>query len=131
MTVLGAIGDITRFARAKRLVGYAGLGAGVHDSGETHRDKGITKQGRRDLRRVMVEAAWTAVQVSPYWKGEFERLTLRKHKHPNIAIVAIARRMLVAVWHVLTERVADRNAVPEMVARRRRADDLVLDTRRV
>ena len=116
MTVLGAIGDITRFARAKRLVGYAGLGAGVHDSGETHRDKGITKQGRRDLRRVMVEAAWTAVQVSSYWKGEFERLTVRKHKHPNVAIVAIARRMLVAVWHVLTERVADRNAVPEMVA---------------
>ena len=39
MTILGAVGDITRFATAKKLVGYAGLGAGVHESGKTHRDK--------------------------------------------------------------------------------------------
>ncbi len=54
MTVLAAIGDITRFPSAKNLVGYAGLGAGVHHSGQTHRGKGITKQGRRDLRRVLI-----------------------------------------------------------------------------
>ena len=41
---------------------------------------------------------------------------LGRRKHPNVVIVAVARRLLVAVWHVLTERVADRNAVPEMVA---------------
>jgi transposase len=114
MTILAAIGNIPRFPSAKHLVGYAGLGAGVHDSGQTHRDHGITKQGRRDLRRVLMEAAWVAVQKSPYWKEQFRRLTRRKH--PNVAITAIARRLLVAVWHVLTERAADRNAVPEMVA---------------
>jgi transposase len=114
MTVLAAIGDITRFPSAKELVGYAGLGAGVHDSGETHRDKGITKQGRRDLRKVLVEAAWVAVNSHPYWKAQFERLERRKPK--NQAIVAIARKLLVAVWHVLTERTTDKNAVPEMVA---------------
>jgi transposase len=68
MTLLGAIGEITRFGSAKQLVGYAGLGAGVHASGKTHRDKAITKQGRRDLRYVMVEAARVAVQTHPYWK---------------------------------------------------------------
>lgn len=114
MTVLSAIGDITRFEHAKQLVGYAGLGAGVHDSGQHHRNKGITKQGRRELRHVLVEAAWVAVQKSPYWKEQFQRLCRRKHS--NVAIVAIARKLLVAVWHVLAERVADRNAVPEMVA---------------
>jgi transposase len=114
MTVLAAIGDIERFDQAKKLVGYAGLGAGVHDSGQTRRGKGITKQGRRDLRRVLIEAAWSATNSHPYWQGEFQRLTRRKD--PNVAIVAIARRLLVAVWHVLTEGVADRNAVPEMVA---------------
>lgn len=114
MTVLSAIGDISRFPTSKQLVGYAGLGAGVHDSGQCHRDKGITKQGRRELRRVLIEAAWVAVQKSPYWRQEFQRLTRRKH--PNVAIVAIARRLLVAVWHVLTECAADRHAVPEMVA---------------
>ena len=39
MTVLAAIGDISRFENAKQLVGYAGLGAGVHDSGKTHKEK--------------------------------------------------------------------------------------------
>jgi transposase len=37
MTVLGALGTITRCDSAKQLVGCAGLGAGVHDSGQTHR----------------------------------------------------------------------------------------------
>ncbi|MGD1996132.1 MAG: IS110 family transposase [Anaerolineae bacterium] len=114
MTVLSAIGDVTRFPCAKKLVGYAGLGAGVHSSGETHRGKGITKRGRRELRRVLIEAAWVAAQKSPYWKEQFRRLT--RHKHHNVAIVAIARKLLVAVWHVLTERAADRHAEPQMVA---------------
>jgi len=114
MTVLAAIGVITRFPTAKHLVGYAGLGAGVHDSGETHRDKGITKQGRRELRKVLVEAAWSAVNSHPYWKVQFDRLIRRKPR--NKAIVAIARKLLIAVWHVLSERAADKNAVPAMVA---------------
>ena len=114
MTVLAAIGDITRFPSAKHLVGYAGLGAGVHDSGQTHRDKGITKQGRRELRKALVESAWVAVNTHPYWTTQFERLERRKPK--NKAIVAMARHLLIAVWHVLTERSADKNAIPKMVA---------------
>jgi transposase len=114
MTVLAAIGEIPRFPTAKKLVGYAGLGAGVHDSGQTHRDKGITKQGRRELRKALVEAAWIAVNYHPYWKAQFDRLIHRKPR--NKAIVAIARKLLIAVWHVLSERACDKNAVPEMVA---------------
>lgn len=114
MTVLAAIGEVSRFPSAKHLVGYAGLGAGVHDSGETHRGKGITKQGRRDLRCVLVEAAWIAVNTHPYWQRAYRQLSRRKH--PNTAIVAMARKLLVAVWHVLSERAADHHAVPDMVA---------------
>ena len=65
LTVLAAIGDISRFEHAKNLVGYAGLGAGVHDSGLKHQEKGITKSGRKELRWALVEAAspedWDAV----------------------------------------------------------------------
>jgi transposase len=114
MTILSAIGDVTRFPAAKKLVGYAGLGAGVHDSGKTHRDKGITKQGRRDLRYVLVEAARTAVQSHPYWKREFARLTKRLGEHK--AVVAIARKLLIVVWHVLMAKSADRRADAEQVA---------------
>lgn len=114
LTVLAAIGDVTRFETAKQLVGYAGLGASVHDSGQTHRTGRITKTGRRDLRHVLVEAAWAAVEHHPFWKAEFARLGRRMDE--NKAVVAIARRLLVAIWHVLTEQVADRHADEKMVA---------------
>jgi len=114
MTLLAAIGDIGRFPTAKKLVGYAGLGSRVHDSGQTHRTGGITKSGRRDLRWALVEAAWRAVDSHPYWKEQYEHLTRRME--PNKAIVVIAHKLLIAVWHVLTERVADRHAAPELVA---------------
>jgi transposase len=127
MTILSAIGDVTRFEHAKELVGYpwhpparragtgrAGLGASVHDSGQTHRTGRITKQGRKELRYVLVEAAWSAVAYSAYWQAEFERLT--RHLDPMKAIVAVARKLLVVVWHVLTEQAADQHADPEKVA---------------
>lgn len=114
MTVLAAIGDISRFPKAKQLVSYAGLGCGVHDSGQTHRSGHITKQGRKELRWVLVQAAWSAVGSHPYWKQQFEQLTRRMIKAK--AIVAIARKLLVVIWHVLTERAADRRADPDMVA---------------
>jgi transposase len=114
MTVLAAIGDITRFPTAKKLVGYAGLGARIHSSGETHYTGGITKQGRRELRTVLIEAAWVAVRYNSFWQAQFERLVARKE--PNKAIVAIARMLLVVIWHVLSQHVADRRANPEKVA---------------
>jgi transposase len=115
MTVLSAIGDVTRFPTAKKLVGYGGLGARIHASGQTNRSGRITKQGRRELRAAMVEAAWVAVRSHPFWKDKFEALATRIGKQK--AIVAIARKLLVVVWHVLTEQAVDRQADPETVAR--------------
>jgi len=116
LTVLAAIGNITRFADAKHLVGYAGLGASVHDSGQLHRTGRITKAGRRDLRAALVEAAQVAANTHPHWQAELARLEPRLGR--NKAIVAIARKLLVAVWHVLTEQRADRFADPARVARK-------------
>jgi transposase len=114
MTILSAIGDITRFPTSKKLVGYAGLGGSVHDSGQSHFTGPITKQGRKELRWALVEAAWIAVEHHPFWKQEFHKLN--HHMKTTKAIVAIARRLLVAIWHVMSERIADRKADPEMVA---------------
>jgi transposase len=114
MTVLSAIGDVSRFPTSKKLVGYSGLGGSVHDSGQTHFTGRITKQGRKELRWALVEAAWIAVEHHPYWKQEFQKLTHRMKS--NKAIVAIARKLLVVIWHVMSERVADRQADPAMVA---------------
>jgi transposase len=116
LTVLAAIGDIRRFETAKRLVGYAGLGARVHDSGQLHRTGRITKAGRRDLRAALVEAAQTAANTHPHWQAELARLEPRLGR--NKAIIAIARKLLVVVWHVLTEGEADRFAEADRVARK-------------
>lgn len=116
LTVLAAIGDIGRFPAAKKLVGYAGLGSRVHDSGQLHRTGRITKAGRRDLRAALVEAAQTAANTHPHWQAELARLEGRLGR--NKAIVAIARKLLVAVWHVLTRQEADRFADPARVARK-------------
>jgi len=114
ITVLAAIGEITRFPSAKKLVGYAGLGTRVHDSGMTHSSGRITKAGRKDLRSAMISAANHAVEHHIHWKKEFERLG--SHLGRSKAIVAIARKLLVAVWHVLSKEVADRFADPRDVA---------------
>jgi len=115
MIVLSAIGDISRFESAKKLVGYSGLGAGVHDSGKEHIEKRITKSGRKELRWALVEAAWRAIRISPYWKEQYEKY-LKRMRKPNQAIVVIARKLLVAVWHVLTKEETDVHASEEELA---------------
>jgi len=86
VTVYAAIGDIRRFLEPKKLVGYAGLGARVHDSGMTTRTGKITKAGRRDLRVALVEAAHVVANTHPHWKAELARLEPRLGR--NKAIVA-------------------------------------------
>lgn len=114
VNILAAIGDITRFPDPAHLVGYAGLGARVHDSGERRTTGGITKSGRRDLRSAMVTAANIAVLHNPYWKKEFERLEIRLGR--SRAVVAIARKLLITVWHVLRREVVDKHHDPRDVA---------------
>jgi hypothetical protein len=115
MTVLSAIGDASRFESANKLVGYSGLGAGVHDSGKEHIEKRITKSGRKELRWAMVEAAWRAIRISSYWKEQYEKY-LRRMRKPNQAIVVIARKLLVVVWHVLTKEETDERVNEEDLA---------------
>jgi len=116
VTVWAAIGDIQRFADPQHLVGYAGLGTKVHDSGMSTRTGHITKAGRRDLRVVLVEAAQVAANSHPHWKAELARLQPRLGR--NKAIVAIARKLLVAVWYVLAQHKTDRFAQPEAIAQK-------------
>jgi hypothetical protein len=62
-----------------------------------------------------VETAWTAVNNSPDWKQTYQRLCERMPK-PK-AIVAVARKLLVAIWHVLTGRTALSHNDPLKVAK--------------
>jgi len=114
MTVLAAIGDIHRFACAKHLASYSGLTPGWEQSGTKNRGKGVTKEGRKELRWAMVEVAQRAVKSDPVWKHRFQEMQKRMHR--NQAIVAIARRLLELVWYVLTRRQPYRHFSHERIA---------------
>jgi transposase len=114
MTVLAAIGEIQRFASPKQLASYSGLTPGLEQSGTKNRGKGMTKEGRRELRWALVEVAQRAVKSDPWWKTRFQEMQKRMHR--NQAIVAIARRLLELVWYVLTRRQPYRHFSHERIA---------------
>jgi transposase len=114
MTVLAAIGDISRFESPRHLASYSGLTPGVEQSGVKLRGKGITKEGRRELRWAMVEVAQRAVKSDPHWQYRFNELQRRMHR--NQAIVVIAHRLLELVWYVLTRRQSYRHFSAERIA---------------
>src|SRR5215213_5352618 len=68
MTILAAIGDAQRFGTPKHLASYSGLTNGLEQSGTKLISKGITKEGRKELRWAMVEVAQRAVKSDPLWK---------------------------------------------------------------
>jgi transposase len=114
MTVLAAIGDVQRFESAKHLASYSGLTGGLEQSGTKLVSKGITKEGRKELRWAMVEVAQRAVKSDPLWTGRFQEMHKRMHR--NQAIVAVARRLLELVWYVLTRRQPYRHFSQERIA---------------
>jgi transposase len=114
MTILAAIGDVSRFEEFKKLSSYSGLTPGLDQSGTKNRGKGITKEGRKDLRWAMVEVAQRAVKSDPHWQRRFDELCRRMHR--NQAIVVIAHRLLELVWFVLTRRQPYRHFTHERIA---------------
>ena len=114
MTVLAAIGEIQRFESARHLASYSGLTPGLEQSGTKYHEKGITKEGRKELRWALVEVAQRAVKSDPLWKHRFQEMQKRMHR--NQAIVAVARRLLELVWYVLTRRQPYRHFSQERIA---------------
>jgi transposase len=114
MTVLAAIGEIQRFESARHLASYSGLTPGLEQSGTKYREKGITKEGRKELRWALVEVAQRAVKSDPLWKHRFQELQKRLHR--NQAIVAVARRLLELVWYILTRCQPYRHFSQERIA---------------
>jgi transposase len=99
--LLCEIGDIKRFPVDKKLCNYAGITPAIRESAGHRWEGHITRQGNRYLRWAMVEAAQFAPRQDPALLAFFERLAGRRGRKK--ARVAVARKLLTAVWHVLTE----------------------------
>lgn len=92
----------TRFDRSRRIAAYCGLDPQERSSGERVRTGGITKQGNRLLRTLLVEAAWSAIR--PGQDAELRRFyfhLLARRKPAGVAIVAVARKLALRLYHML------------------------------
>lgn len=98
--LLSEIGDISRFPSAKRLTGYGGLAPGIRQSADHVWEGHITHQGNRYIRWGLIEAAQLAPEKDPALHGFFWQLARRRGNKK--ARLAVARKLCVAVWHVLT-----------------------------
>jgi transposase len=124
VTLVAEIGDFTRFARPRELMGFLGLVPSEYSSGSTRHQGAITKTGNSHARRVLIEAAWNyrfPARVSRHlqvrqegqpkavreiaWRaqlrlaGRYRHLSARKVAFNKIC-VAIARELSAFVWDI-------------------------------
>jgi transposase len=103
--VLWLEGLFRNFGNRRQLAAYAGLAPSPWQSGSVNREQGISKSGNPRLRTTMIELAWLWLRYQPdsalsCWfreRGGSERGRIRR-----IMIVALARKLLVALWRYTT-----------------------------
>jgi transposase len=98
--ILAEIGDAKRFSNGKQIASWAGLVPSLHQSAGITILGSITKQGSRWLRWNMVEVAHCAVRNRDSKFRAFF-LRVRAKKGNKTAYVAVARKMLTVIWHLL------------------------------
>lgn len=97
--VSAAIGDITRFPHSRKLVAYLGLNPSVCQSGNFEGSTALKRHGKGALRALLVQSAKKLLQVdNPLRKWG---LAVAARRGRNKAAVAVARKLCVAIWHLL------------------------------
>ena len=102
ITIISEIGtDMTQFFNSKRLCCWAGLTPGNNESAGKKKSVRITRAGVY-LKPALVQVAHAAVKSnkSPYYKAKYERIMKRRGK--KRAIIAVARMILTAIYHMLS-----------------------------
>jgi transposase len=112
-TVLWLEGLFRRFANRRRVAAYAGLAATPWRSGSIDYEQGISKAGNPRLRRTLIQLAWLWLRHQPgsalsQWFQE--RVGSRRGRERRIAVVALARKLLIALWRFVTQGVLPEGA---------------------
>ncbi len=123
LSLVAAVGDITRFRSPQKLVSYLGLNPRVRQSGLHPAYHGsISKHGRAQARGMLVEAAWVAAKSPGPLRAFFLRIRARRGE--QIAAVATARKLAVLTWHLLTKAEDYTWARPALLEKKRRSLEL-------
>jgi len=103
-----------RFRSRKQVGSLAGLTPTPHQSGDEHREQGIGRDGNRHVRAMAIEIAWGWLRFQPrsaltrWYQRRFGRGSSRLRR---IGIVALARKLLIALWRFLETGVMPEGAV--------------------
>lgn len=103
------IGDISRFHSPEKLVAYMGLNPGQRQSGQGKYVRlGVGRRGRGDIRNLLIQGAQAVLRTGRHTAlGQWGWKLLARKGHRNVAVTAIARKLLVQVWHVLQGNAAN------------------------
>jgi len=116
--ILAEIGkDMSRFPHAGHLVSWAGLCPRSDESAGKRRSTKIRK-GSPWLKPLLIQCAWAAIRSPGYLKSKYHRIAARTGQMK--AIVAVAHAMLVAIYHMLSNKQAYRDLGADFFQRRDR-----------
>jgi transposase len=104
--LVAVIDDPDRFKTKKQVGSYVGLTPRKYQSGASDRQGRISGQGNRLLRKLLVQSAWMAVRSSGWARRVFQQVTRGAPGRRKVAIVAVARRLLIAAWAMLRDGTA-------------------------
>jgi transposase len=102
--LVAVIGDVRRFATPNKLVAYVGLNPGLKTSGRSKAVRiGVGGRGRKDLRSLLVQGAQAVLRRGKATKiGAWGMKLLLRKGNRNVAACAVARKLLVQVWYLLS-----------------------------
>jgi transposase len=101
--VVAILDDPHRFKSGRQVSCYAGLTPRRWQSGESDRQGHISHAGNGLLRQLLVEIAWLGVRGHTWMTEVYEQVRRGSDKRKKIAIVAVARRLLVKLWAMLRD----------------------------
>lgn len=102
--VVAVIDDPHRFRNAKQLGAYAGLVPKQYESGTMSRQGRITCRGNALLRGILVEVGWMMRRYNSWFEEIFDRVCRGAKTRKKIAVIAVARRLLICCWAMLRDQ---------------------------
>jgi len=101
--VVAILDDPHRFKNGRQVACYAGLTPRRWQSGDSDRQGHISHAGNRLLRELLVQVAWIGVRNKTWMLDVYEHVCRGSGKRRKIAIVAVARRLLVKLWAMMRD----------------------------
>jgi transposase len=106
-----------QFNNRREVGGASGLTGTPYNSGSSEHEQGISKAGNPLVRTRMIELAWLWIQYQPH--SDLSQWFLRRYarggsRMRRVGIVAVARRLLIALWHLVEHGVVPRGAIIDL-----------------